>query len=99
MGSGDDCAVAIIYRPVTIKKSDEIEQPEKIETTITETPSEETSPATAALTDSETVAPEDLEDVTVTITIKKDKNKTSNSSSVALAEKDSALPTLNNSSD
>jgi hypothetical protein len=76
MGSGDDSTVAIIYRPDALMKSEKIEQQEKIETITTETPpSKETSQAIAALTDSETVTPEDLEDVTVTITIKKDKNK------------------------
>jgi hypothetical protein len=91
MGSGDDCAVTIVYRPDALKKSEKTEQTEKLETTVTETPpSKETSQAIAALTDSETVAPEDLEDVTVTITIKKDKNKNSQSSSAALAETDSA---------
>jgi serine/threonine protein phosphatase PrpC len=89
MGSGDDSTVAIIYRPDALKKSEKTEQPEKLETTITETPpSKETSQAIAALTDSETVTPENLEDVTVTITIKKDKNKISKSSSAALAEKE-----------
>ncbi len=72
MGSGDDCTVAIIYRPEALKK------PEKTETTNIETPpSPETSQAIAALTDSEVVSPENMEDVTVTITIKKDKNKIS----------------------
>ena len=100
MGSGDDCAVAIIYRPDAVKKFEKIEQSEELETTTTETPpSKETSQVIAALTDSETVAPEDLEDVTVTITIKKDKNKISKSSFVALAETDSAPPKLNDSSD
>ncbi|MCY7348833.1 MAG: protein phosphatase 2C domain-containing protein [Pyrinomonadaceae bacterium] len=98
MGSGDDCAVAIIYRPDAVKKFEKFEQSEKLKTTTTETPpSKETSQAIAALTDSETVAPEDLEDVTVTITIKKDKNKISKSSSVALAETDSASSKLKNS--
>jgi serine/threonine protein phosphatase PrpC len=92
MGSGDDSTVAIVYRPDALKKPEKIEPPEKLETTTVETPpSKETSQAIAALTDSETVAPEDLEDVTVTITIKKDKNKTSQSSSAAVAETDSAL--------
>jgi serine/threonine protein phosphatase PrpC len=100
MGSGDDCAVVIVYRPDALKKSEKIEPSEKVETTTTETPpSKETSQAIAALTDSETVAPEDLEDVTVTITIKKDKNKFAKSSSVPLAETDSASPKLDNSSD
>lgn len=84
MGSGDDCTVAIIYRPDALQKPEKIEPPEKLETTTVETPpSKETSQAIAALTDSETVAPEDLEDVTVTITIKKDKNKISKSSPAA----------------
>ena len=100
MGSGDDCAVAIVYRPDSLKKSEKTEQSEKLETTTTETPpSKETSQAITALTNSETVTPEDLEDVTVTITIKKDKNKISKSSSVALAETDSASSTLESSSD
>ncbi|MDQ3129517.1 MAG: protein phosphatase 2C domain-containing protein [Acidobacteriota bacterium] len=100
MGSGDDCAVAIIYRPDAVKKFEKIEQSEELETTTTETPpSKETSQAIAALTDSETLAPEDLEDVTVTITIKKDKNKIPKSSSVALAETDSGLSNLENSSE
>ncbi len=100
MGSGDDSTVAVIYRPDTLKKSGKSEPLEKLETTTTETPpSKETSQAIAALTDSETIAPENSEDVTVTITIKKDKNKISKSSSVALAEMDSAPPKSNNSSD
>jgi serine/threonine protein phosphatase PrpC len=76
MGSGDDCTVAIIYRPDRLKKSEKpSDQAENLETTTTETPpSPETSQAIAALTNSETVTP-DMEDVTVTITIKKDKNK------------------------
>jgi hypothetical protein len=76
MGSGDDCTVAIIYRPDLLKKSENAGSAEKLETITVETPpSKETSQAIAALTDSESVAPEDLEDVTVTITVKKDKNK------------------------
>jgi hypothetical protein len=76
MGSGDDCTVAIIYRPDLLKNPEKVEQAEYLETTTIEVPpSEETSQAIAALTDSETVTPEDLEDVTVTITIKKDKNQ------------------------
>ncbi len=72
MGSGDDCTVAIIYRPESLKKA------EKTETTTIETPpSPEISQAIAALTDSEAVSPQNMEDVTVTITIKKDKNKNS----------------------
>ena len=98
MGSGDDCAVAIIYRPDALKKPEKIEQSEKLETTTTETPpSKETSQAIAALTDSKTVTPEDLEDVTVTITIKKD--RISKSSSVALAETDFASSKLKSSSE
>jgi serine/threonine protein phosphatase PrpC len=70
MGSGDDCTLAVIYRPDRLKKSEKAEQ-SNIETTTVET-----SPAIAvALTDSETITPENIEDVTVTITIKKDKNK------------------------
>jgi len=100
MGSGDDCTVAVIYRLDGLKKPEKIEQPKELETTTTETPpSKETSEAIAALTASETVAPEDLEDVTVTITIKKDKNKISKSSSFALAEPDSALPKSKSSSE
>jgi hypothetical protein len=100
MGSGDDCTVAIIYRPDSLKKSEEIEQSKEFETTTIETPpSKETSQAIAALTDSEAVAPENMEDVTVTITIKKDKNKTSESSSVTLAETDSASSKQKNSSE
>ncbi|HEY0048537.1 MAG TPA: PP2C family serine/threonine-protein phosphatase [Pyrinomonadaceae bacterium] len=76
MGSGDDCTVAVIYRPDFLKKSEKIEKSKEIETTTIEAPpTPETSQAIAALTDSETVAPENMEDVTVTITIKKDKNK------------------------
>ncbi len=77
MGSGDDCTVAVIYRPAALKKAENTEQIEKSETTTVETPpSPETSKAIAALTDSENVSPELMEDVTVTITIKKDKIKT-----------------------
>ena len=98
MGSGDDCTVAIIYRPDLLKKLEKSERPEEIETTIIETsPSKETSQAIAALTDSDTVMPEDLEDVTVTITIKKDKNKLSKSSSVLLDAADSAPAQRKNS--
>lgn len=77
MGSGDDCTVGIIYRPDALEKTENVETSEKSETTTTtETPpSKETSQAIAALTDAQTVAPEDMQDVTVTITIKKDKNK------------------------
>ncbi len=100
MGSGDDCAVAIIYRPDALKKTEKIEQPEKLETTTAETPpSRETSPAIDTPIDSESITPENEEDVTVTITIKKDKNKISKSSSVALAETDSVSSKLESSSD
>jgi len=37
MGSGDDCAVTIVYRPDALKKFEGIEQPEKLETATTET--------------------------------------------------------------
>jgi hypothetical protein len=78
MGSGDDSTVAIIYRPAALKKPEKSQMTGKSETTTVETPpSPETSKAIAALTDSETVSPENMEDVTVTITIKKDKNKVS----------------------
>ncbi len=94
MGSGDDCTVAVIYRPDLLKKTETVQKPETPETvTTTETPpSPETSQAIAALTassDSQTALPENMEDVTVTITIKKDKNK---SSSTAPAQKDSEPP-------
>jgi serine/threonine protein phosphatase PrpC len=76
MGSGDDCTVAIIYRPDWLKKPEKIEPSKETETTTVETPpSQETSQAIAALTDSEALAPENMEDVTVTITIKKDKSR------------------------
>jgi hypothetical protein len=76
MGSGDDCTVAIIYRPDLLKKPEKIDQSQELETTSVETPpTPETAQAIAALTDSETVAPENMEDVTVTITIKKDKSR------------------------
>ncbi|HEX8246706.1 MAG TPA: hypothetical protein VF599_00860, partial [Pyrinomonadaceae bacterium] len=75
-GSGDDCTVAIIYRPDLLKKPEKIEPSKALETTTVETPpTPETSQAIAALTDSETLAPENMEDVTVTITIKKDKSR------------------------
>ena len=91
MGSGDDCTVGVIYRPDMLKKSEKptkAETTEKSETPETTTtteapPSKETSQAIAALItspDAQTVAPEDMQDVTVTITIKKDKNKISASS-------------------
>ena len=100
MGSGDDCAVAIIYRPDSVKKSEKVEQPEKLETTTNETPpSEEPSPAIDVPIDSKSITSENEEDVTVTITIKKDKNKISKSSSVALAETDSAPSKLNDSTE
>jgi len=91
MGSGDDCTVGIIYRPKQIGKSEKTEQSETEKTLQTETPSApETSQAIAAPVDSQSITPENEEDVTVTITIKKDKNKISKSSSVALAETESA---------
>jgi len=97
MGSGDDCAVTIVYRPDALRKPEKIEQTEVLETS-TETPLlKETSPAIDAPIDSKSIAPENEEDVTVTITIKKDKNKISKSSSVALAETDSASSKLKNS--
>ncbi len=96
MGSGDDCAVAIIYRPNTVEQSEKLEEIEAETTTIETPPSKETSQAIAALTNSENVTPEDLEDVTVTITIKKDKNR---SSSVASAEADSVSSELKHSSE
>jgi hypothetical protein len=74
MGSGDDCTVAVIYRPDLLKKPENSEQAKEVETITTEvSPSPETSEAIAALTDSDTISPESMEDVTVTITIKKDK--------------------------
>ncbi|MDQ3320974.1 MAG: protein phosphatase 2C domain-containing protein [Acidobacteriota bacterium] len=81
MGSGDDCAVAIIYRPDLLKKPENVRKSVTPETTTTieSPPSPETSQAIAALTmspDSQ-ATPADMEDVTVTITIKKDKNKLS----------------------
>jgi serine/threonine protein phosphatase PrpC len=87
MGSGDDCTVAVIYRPDALVKPENPEKTEKSEksdavTTVETPPSKETSQAIAALTDSQSsFAPADMEDVTVTITIKKDKNKISASSS------------------
>lgn len=76
MGSGDDCTVAVIYRPDALRKPEKIERAEKIETPLVEVPSSpETSTTIAAPPDAKTITPEDLEDVTVTITIKKDKNK------------------------
>jgi len=99
MGSGDDCAVAIIYRPDSVKKSEKTEQTKEQETTTETPPSKETSPAIDAPIDSESITPENEEDVTVTITIKKDKNKISKSSSVALAETDSAPSKLNDSTE
>ncbi|HEX9962650.1 MAG TPA: PP2C family serine/threonine-protein phosphatase [Pyrinomonadaceae bacterium] len=93
MGSGDDCTVAIIYRPDILQTPEKTEQPaEKPETTTIEAPpSPETSRAIAVLTDSETGAPENMEDVTVTITIKKDKNK--NNAPPARAAEKPASPT------
>lgn len=100
MGSGDDCAVIIVYRPDALKKTEKIESAEQTATTTVETLSvADASQAIAALTDAETVPPEDLEDVTVTITIKKDKNKISKSPSDVLAETDSVLSKLKNSSE
>jgi serine/threonine protein phosphatase PrpC len=91
MGSGDDCTVAVVYRPDLLKESGKTESSEKPETTTIETsPSPQTAQAIAALTDPETVSPEDLDDVTVTITIKKDKNKTNKSTAKADAGTDSA---------
>ena len=104
MGSGDDCSVAVIYRPDLLNKPELIEQPQKLET-ITEivrseiVPSMATMQAIAALTDSETLAPEDLEDMTVTITIKKDKNKNLESSLPAPPETESLPLKLNDVSD
>jgi serine/threonine protein phosphatase PrpC len=71
MGSGDDCTVAIIYRPDLLSKPEKTEPPKEFETTTAE------PQAIAAQADSETVAPENLEDMTVTITIKKDKSRKS----------------------
>ncbi|MEP6903251.1 MAG: protein phosphatase 2C domain-containing protein, partial [Actinomycetota bacterium] len=98
MGSGDDSTVAVIYRPDALKKTKKIEPLEKVETTITETPAKEVSQAIALLTNSETLAPEDLEDVTVTITFKKDKNKISKTASAALAKIDSGGAKLKDTS-
>ena len=99
MGSGDDCAVTIVYRPDALRKPEKIEQTEELETS-TETPLlKETSPAIDAPIDSKSIAPENEEDVTVTITIKKDKNKISKSSSVPLAETNSAPSKLNDSTE
>jgi serine/threonine protein phosphatase PrpC len=76
MGSGDDCTVAIIYRPDLLKNPEKTEPSKELETTTIETPpTPETKQAIAALTNSETVTPENMEDVTVTITIKKDKSR------------------------
>ncbi len=70
MGSGDDCAVTIVYRPDALRKPEKIEQTEELETS-TETPLlKETSPAIDAPIDSKSIAPENEEDVTVTITNK-----------------------------
>jgi hypothetical protein len=94
MGSGDDCTVAVIYRPDLLKSQEKAESAERLETTTVETPpSKETSQAIAALTDAETVKPEDLEDVTVTITIKKDKNK---KNAVAVQETNSQVESKDN---
>ncbi len=87
MGSGDDCTVAVIYRPDQLKKPEKPDEIEKTETiTVENPPSPETAQALAALTDSESVTPEDMQDVTVTITIKKDKNKISTVSPSAAKE-------------
>jgi serine/threonine protein phosphatase PrpC len=91
MGSGDDCTVAIVYRSDLLKKPEKIEQSKELETTTIETPpSLETSQAIAALTNSETIAPENMEDVTVTITIKKDKSR--NNAPPAEVEAKPSLP-------
>lgn len=86
MGSGDDCTLAVIYRPDLLKKSEKTEKTEEIETTAETLALPDASRAIAALTDSEAAMPENMDDVTVTITIKKDKK--SESSSVAVAEND-----------
>lgn len=83
VGSGDDCTVAILYRPALLAEQ---AGPNTRETTVVETPSSaETSKAIAAFTDSEELSPEQMEDVTVTITIKKDKNKKPGSKSASAA--------------
>jgi serine/threonine protein phosphatase PrpC len=107
MGSGDDSTVGIIYSPDRLKKSESDAKSEKTSetqtpetTTTTETPpSPETSQAIAALTNSETVTPENMEDVTVTITIKKDKNKVSAKPAAALAQKDADTQQPNSASE
>lgn len=94
MGSGDDSTVAIIYRPEALKKLEKNELSDEAEKTITKTlPANEISSAIAVLTDSETFAPDDSEDVTVTITIKKDKNKLSK----VLSENNQETSNLDNS--
>jgi len=95
MGSGDDCTVALIYRPDLLKKPENLQKSETV-TTVETPPSPETSQAIAALTsspDSQAAMPADMEDVTVTITIKKDKNKSSLTTS-APAQKDSEPPQI-----
>ncbi len=62
-------------------------------------PAPQTAPANTAPIDLQSVTPENEEDVMVTTTIKKDKNKIFKSSSAALAETDSALLKLKNSSE
>ena len=100
MGSGDDSTVGIIYRPQLIGKSEKTEQSETEKTPQIETPSApETPSAIDAPLDSQSISPENEEDVTVTITIKKDKNKIPQSSSAALAETDSALSNLEKTSE
>jgi serine/threonine protein phosphatase PrpC len=105
MGSGDDCTVAVIYRPDALAKPEKTEKSENAEksetttTTVEAPPSSETSQAIAALTDSQSVVPADMEDVTVTITIKKDKNKISASSSAAPKDAAEPLKTDSNTSD
>lgn len=80
MGSGDDCTVAIVYRPDKVKKNEKSNQTKAVEIITSEIPpTQETAQALAILTNSETVSPDNMEDVTVTITIKKDKNKKSSS--------------------
>jgi hypothetical protein len=101
MGSGDDCTVGIIYRPDALKKPENVVTAEETDTTTTiETPpSTETSQAIAALTDSQSVMPEDMQDVTVTITIKKDKNKISATSSAEQKDSQSLPPSADKTPD
>ena len=92
MGSGDDSTVAIIYCPEALKQSEKLELSEEAAETFTKTlPANEILPSLAVLTDSETFAPDDFEDVTVTITIKKDKNKLSRTSVTEVAEAETEL--------